>query len=147
MGIGDSLQNALGATISKVKGALGNVSPAVAGAAIAGGVGVGAGLAGVAALRKRRKKTAAKKSRKKKGRKLKFGSKAWRRKYSRRRKNKHRTSSHGRLRYHSHRKRPSGKGIHYTKHGQPYIILSSGKARFVSKRGARASRKRKGGRY
>jgi hypothetical protein len=34
-----------------------------------------------------------------------------------------------------------------TKTGQPYVILKSGKARFISKASARASRKRKGGRY
>jgi len=41
----------------------------------------------------------------------------------------------------------STRRIRMTKHGQPYIILASGKARFISKRSARASRKRKGGRY
>jgi hypothetical protein len=34
-----------------------------------------------------------------------------------------------------------------TKTGQPYVILASGKARFISKKSARLSRKRKGGRY
>jgi len=50
--------------------------------------------------------------------------------------------------------RTAGKGrdtstrrIRYTKNGQPYIIMSSGKAKFISKRGAKASHKRKGGRY
>jgi len=43
--------------------------------------------------------------------------------------------------YTSHRR------IHRTKTGQPYIILASGKARFIKKKSARTSRKRKGGRY
>jgi len=50
--------------------------------------------------------------------------------------------------------RTAGKGkdhstrrIRMTKNGQPYIILRSGKARFIKKSSARASRKRKGGRY
>jgi len=34
-----------------------------------------------------------------------------------------------------------------TKNGQPYVILKSGKARFISKRSARLSRRKKGGRY
>jgi hypothetical protein len=34
-----------------------------------------------------------------------------------------------------------------TKNGQPYVIMASGKARFISKKSARSSRKRKGGRY
>jgi len=41
----------------------------------------------------------------------------------------------------------SQKRIRMTKNGQPYIILASGKARFIKKSSARASRKRKGGRY
>lgn len=45
------------------------------------------------------------------------------------------------------RKDRSTKRIRMTKNGQPYVILSSGKARFISKRSARLSRKRKGGRY
>jgi len=45
------------------------------------------------------------------------------------------------------RKDTSHRRIRMTKSGQPYIILKSGKARFISKRSARLSRKRKGGRY
>jgi hypothetical protein len=45
------------------------------------------------------------------------------------------------------RKDTSHKRIRYTKKGQPYIIMASGKARFIKKKGARASHKRKGGRY
>lgn len=45
------------------------------------------------------------------------------------------------------RKDTSTRRIRMTKSGQPYIILKSGKARFISKRSARLSRKRKGGRY
>lgn len=41
----------------------------------------------------------------------------------------------------------STRRIRMTKNGQPYIILKSGKARFISKKSAAASRKRKGGRY
>ena len=45
------------------------------------------------------------------------------------------------------RKDRSRKRIRMTKSGQPYVILASGKARFISKKSARLSRKRKGGRY
>lgn len=41
----------------------------------------------------------------------------------------------------------STRRIRHTKHGQPYIILKSGKARFISKASAKRSRKIKGGRY
>lgn len=41
----------------------------------------------------------------------------------------------------------SSKRIRYTKNGQPYVILRNGRARFISKKSAKESRKRKGGRY
>ena len=41
----------------------------------------------------------------------------------------------------------SSRRIRYTKKGQPYIIMASGKARFIKKSGAKRSHKRKGGRY
>lgn len=45
------------------------------------------------------------------------------------------------------RKDTSHRRIRMTKNGQPYIIMASGKARFISKSSARMSRRRKGGKY
>jgi hypothetical protein len=45
------------------------------------------------------------------------------------------------------RKDTSHKRIRYTKNGQPYVIMASGKARFIKKTGARRSHKQAGGRY
>lgn len=45
------------------------------------------------------------------------------------------------------RKDTSRRRIRMTKNGQPYVITASGKAKFISKKSARLSRKRKGGRY
>lgn len=45
------------------------------------------------------------------------------------------------------RKDTSHRRIRFTKRGQPYIILRSGKARFLKKSSVRRSRKRKGGKY
>ena len=45
------------------------------------------------------------------------------------------------------RKDTSTRRIRMTKHGQPYVILKSGKARFIKKSSAKRSRKLKGGRY
>jgi hypothetical protein len=120
---------------------------------IATGIGVGSLAIGgaalaVAATRKRKKKT--KKSRKKnsvryrsgtKKRKLKFGSKAYRKKYLSKRSKQRKPHTAGK------RKDTSHKRIRYTKNNQPYIILANGKARFISKKSAGVSRKRKGGRY
>ena len=79
------------------------------------------------------------------------------RKKSNKRKNRNRNSRkksnthHKKGRYTPHtagkRKDTSHKRIRYTKKGQPYIILKSGKARFIKKKSARMSHKRKGGRY
>jgi len=67
---------------------------------------------------------------------------------SRKRRNK---AYKARKRYTPHtagkRKDKSHKRIRQTKNGQPYIILASGKAKFISRASARRSRKTSGGRY
>ena len=45
------------------------------------------------------------------------------------------------------RRDTSHKRIRYTKNGQPYIILRSGKARFIKKSSSKRSHKKRGGRY
>jgi len=45
------------------------------------------------------------------------------------------------------RKDTSRRRIRNTKNNQPYVILASGKARFISKKSVSNSRKRKGGKY
>lgn len=100
----------------------------------AGGLALGATVAGTTASivgsskKKKRKSTSA---------------------YKRKKSHSHRHKKRGR--YHPHTagrgKDRSHKRIRYTKNGQPYIIMASGKARFIKKAGARRSHKRKGGRY
>lgn len=41
----------------------------------------------------------------------------------------------------------STKRIRYTKNGQPYVLLRSGKAKFIKRSSAKRSHRRKGGRY
>lgn len=105
--------------------------------AIGSSVAVGGGLAiaGLKAVSTRRKKTTKKKTTKKKTAKKK----------TTKRKTKKVKPKYARTA--GKRKDTSTKRIRMTKNGQPYIILKSGKARFISKRSARLSRKRKGGRY
>lgn len=124
-------------------------------------IGVAAGAAGVVALgtglvvaaRIRRKKKAKRKVKKKvkrisRRRKLRFGSAAYRKKYCRnKRKHKKRYSKQKKPYTAGKRKDTSRRRIRYTKNNQPYVILASGKARFISKKSARHSRRRKGGRY
>jgi len=111
---------------------------------------LGAGVATVAIVRSRRKKTRkqrrskAKGSRKRvrRGKKLKFGSKAYRKKYLKHGRRKQKSPHTAGKRRDSSRRR-----IRYTKNNQPYVILSDGRARFISKKSVSSSRKRRGGRY
>lgn len=86
-----------------------------------------------------------------------FGSSSTHKRAKKKRSNKNRrarTSSTRRKkgrRYTPHtagkRKDTSRRRIRYTKNGQPYVIMASGKARFISMKSAKSSRKRSGGRY
>lgn len=113
----------------------------------AGAVAVGGGLVAGAIIRRRRKKNRTRRThrnksnrkRRSKGRKLKFGSKAYRKKYLK----------HGRRTPHTVGKRrdTSRRRIRYTSKGQPYVIGAKGKARFISKKSAKSSYHREGGKY
>ena len=92
-------------------------------AAGAGVVGVGVGV-GVASLVR---SSGSKKSRSSR-RKIKHTARGW--KQDRKRKSKQKWEVAYQKRKH---KKRSSKGLHYTKKGQPYIILASGKAKFVKK--------------
>jgi len=137
---------------------LGTIKAAVVekpfGAAAIGASSIGVLALGGIAIAKTRKKTKKnskttkkKKSTKKKssGRKLKFGSPAWRKKYIKKGKKKRPSPRYARTA--GKRKDTSTRRIRMTKNGQPYIILRSGKARFIKKSSAKRSRKLKGGRY
>jgi len=106
---------------------LANPTATAIGGAIAGGTVVGATVA----IARSRSSTSRKRSSKKRA--------------SSKRKSKRSSGSYARTA--GKRKDTSRKRIRMTKNGQPYVIMASGKARFISKRSARLSRKRKGGRY
>jgi hypothetical protein len=122
---------------------------------IVGGAAAIAGIAGVAAVatvihrrkKSRKRKTRSNKSTRKKlyrskKRKLKFGSKAYRKRYLKHgRKKQKKPYTAGKRKDTSHRR------IRFTKRGQPYIIKSDGRARFISLKSAKISRRRRGGRY
>jgi len=104
---------------------------ALASGAAAIGVAAGLGTAAVIGASKRRK---SKRSKNRNSRKRNSRSKKMQRN-----KKKYYPESKGR--------KYSRKKIRYTKNGQPYIIMASGKARFITKRGAKLSKSKKGGRY
>ena len=109
------------------KGLLGNPIATAVGGAVIGSAVTGAIIGGVASSKKRRSRKASKK-------RSKSSSKKKRKNYK-----YARTAGKGKDR--------STKRIRMTKNGQPYVIMKSGKARFIKKSSASASRKRKGGRY
>lgn len=120
-------------TIIGLKNDLSNLASSPVGIGVAsalGGALVGGSIVGAVASRRRKSKKRSRKAPKKKRGKAR---KSKRKRYT------PRTAGKGKDR--------STKRIRHTKTGQPYIILKSGKARFISKKSAKASRKRKGGRY
>jgi hypothetical protein len=128
MTILETINNTLGEAKDFVTG---NQTAFITGGA---GLAVGAALgAGAVALSNRKKSNKRKSSKSKSKRKRSAKRSTGRGAKKRRRNGKSRKTSLRR--------------IHRTKTGQPYIILASGKARFIKKSSARASRKRKGGRY
>lgn len=97
-------------------------------------LGIPAGL-GVASVIGGIKKRRAKKS---KTRKVK-------RKSSSKRRKKRKTTCPSRRKKRRNIPRTSNKKIKFTKNGQPYVILKSGKARFIKRSSAKLAKKRKGG--
>lgn len=132
----NSILEPIGESIEKITGII--QSQPLASAAIGTGVLVAGGTVAAIVTRKRRKKkaTATRKTSKRKTAKRKKS----------RGKHKHRTSPRGKLTRHTHRTgKRSTKAIHYTRNGQPYKILSSGKARFIKRSSAKRMKKLKGG--
>ncbi len=143
------LENGYDSVVSSLTDAAGNITTeqiavaTVGTAALAGGVALGVTAYKKSKRKKTTKKRKSTKTKRKtsKKRKLKFGSKAYRKKYLSKRRKQKKPYTAGK------RKDTSTKRIRYTKNNQPYIILRSGKARFIKKSSVRMSRKRKGGRY
>jgi len=117
----------------------------IAAASISSGVGLALGGVVGAAITKRKKRTSKSRSSRKRNsrrgsRKKRKSNRSRSRSRSRSRDYKYLSKQKHEQRYKSKRKRPykvykSKKsrrgGVKYTKNGQPYIILSSGKARFI----------------
>lgn len=109
-------------------------NPVTAGVSLAGGLAAGATI--VQVIRKKKAASKKKKATKKKATKTKSKRKTTKRKTKQ--KTPHTAGKS---------KDRSSKRIRYTKNNQPYIIMASGKARFIKKSSVSRSRKKKGGRY
>lgn len=102
--------------------------------AAVGGAVVGAGAVAIAgAVRRRAKKTTTRRKA------------TTRRTTAATRKTKRKATSSFKKRRDRAFRNASSKKIRFTKNGQPFIILKSGKARFISKKSARLRKVRKGG--
>lgn len=122
----DNLKNGLLSAVGAIK-----ANP-VETALVTGGVVAATAASAVALSRRKGKKGSKRKSTRKKS----YTSRGRRRT---RRRRTPRTAGKGKDR--------STKRIRYTKRGQPYVIMKSGKARFIKLNSARRSHKQKGGRY
>jgi len=111
-------------------------NPIISGGAVAlGGSAIVTGLVVAARKRKKKSKTASKTRKSRKKTTKKKGT--IRRKTKGRR--TPRTAGKG--------KDTSTKRIRYTSKGQPYVLMKSGKAKFIKKTSAKRSHRQKGGRY
>jgi len=117
---------------------------AAIGAVAAGGVALGGVVIGSAISKKTKKKTRKSSSKKKSTKRTKKKKLTARQRYVRKIKKRPGRQSPYTA---GARKDRSRKRIRYTKNGQPYVLMASGKARFIKKTSAKRSRKQKGGRY
>lgn len=127
-----AITDGINGLIASGKGLLGSPIATAIGGAILGSAVTGAAILGSSST----SPASASKSRKsssRSGRKIKHTKKGWKQDRSRRSKQKWEVAYQKRKRKLSKKSR-SRKGIHYTKNGQPYKIMSSGKTRFIKRR-------------
>lgn len=126
----ESIQNGIDGILEDVRPTLGRAGDVVtknpiATAAVIGGAVVAAGAAAVAIAGNSSKASSKRK-------RIKHTKRGWKQDRARRSKQKWEVA------YQKRKKKKKGKksrrGIKYTKAGQPYIILKSGKARFIKKK-------------
>jgi hypothetical protein len=112
-------------------GVLQTIGVATGGAVIGGAI-VGTAVALTSSSSKSGKKS------KRKHKKITHTKRGWKQDRARRSKQKWEIAYQRRKRKLHHNKSKSKRGIHYTKNGQPYKIMSNGRARFIKKRGRRS---------
>jgi hypothetical protein len=111
-----------------------NPLASAAGAALGGfAIGVGASAL-VGSLVKRKSKRNKRKSSRKRGSRIKHTKRGWKQDRARRSKQKWEVAYQKRKRKGKRVSKKSKRGVHYTKNGQPYKIMSNGRARFIKRR-------------
>ncbi len=130
MGALDGLQNGITNAVNEIEGVIGNNPIAAVGGAVAVGALGGAIVGSIVSS-----KTSNSKTRKRSRKKITHTRRGWKQDRARRSKQKWEVAYRKRKakKKKSYSRSSKRKGKHYTKNGQPYIILASGKARFVKK--------------
>lgn len=120
MGIGDVLESGIGIIESNPLAAFGIAAGA---GAVVGGV-----VTGLAVSSSKKKRVSKSRNSRKRGRRIRHTKRGWAMDRKRRSKQKWEVTYQRRK-----KKGKSRRGIHYTKKGQPYKIMSNGRARFIKK--------------
>lgn len=138
------VQNAKNQLVQVTSGALGSAdefirkNPITSTSTLAGGALLGGTIVQIARKKRKSNSKTKNKSKAKSSRKTKSKRKS----YSKKRNSKQRKPHTA-----GKRKDTSTRRIRFTKNNQPYVILKSGKARFIKKSSVARARKIKGGRY
>lgn len=122
----DSLKDGLKSTLVTIQN---NPVATALGATGVAGVAVLGTAAIIGASKSRKNKRSKSRNSRKRGRRIKHTKRGW--KQDRARKSKQKWEVAYRRRKRKKARKSKKRGVHYTKNGQPYIILSSGKARFI----------------
>jgi hypothetical protein len=129
MGIGDEFTEGL----TNVKNLIGENTAAAVGIGVGSAAIIGAGVGAVVAskVRKKRSKKSSSKSSRKKHSRIKHTRRGWKQDRKRRSKQKWEVAYQKRKKKKKGSSRRSGKVYYARKTGQPYILLRSGKAKFI----------------
>ena len=117
----EGIQDGIVGAYSEMSGVIRENPTAAIGGAVIGSAIIGTAIGGVIAAKKKTTKTT-----RKKHRKITHTKRGWAQDRKRRSKQKWEVAYQKRK-----KKSKSRKGVHYTKNGQPYILLKNGKARFI----------------
>jgi uncharacterized protein YcfJ len=124
----NAIETLLAEASELTSGLISNPIATAVGGAVGGAV-IG-GLVTAAVIKSTGKKSSKSRASGKRGNRIKHTKRGWLQDRKRRSKQKWEVAYQRRKK---HKKSKKSKGIHYTKNGQPYKILASGKARFIKK--------------
>jgi len=123
-----SIEEGINGIENAFEGALGNPLLTAIGGAVVGSAVAGTLVYGITSSKAKSRKS----SSKRKSKKITHTSRGWAQ--DRKRRSRQKWEVRYWKKHHGKKSRKSRKGVYHTKNGQPYIILASGKAKFIKKR-------------